>query len=183
MKKKDFLILPQQTIVQQLDSLVLQMSSISPISNLFAGLCADGCTEQFTLSNEMEINEKIIDVVAMLKKELYDDTHKVSLPKNERKTTALSEFATYPVIDEDEEYPVFVDTKQPLKFCPQISNELWTEICRRQEEATGVSAEIAGINFDYGVTSTYCVPVHGPAVVLKFENVVELLLLLFLNNN
>lgn len=163
------------------------MSSISPVSNLFAGLCSDEFSEQFseqlTLSNEMEINEKMIDIVAMLKKELYNDTHKVSLPETELKTMALSEFATYPVIDEDEEYPVFVDTQEPLKFCPQISDELWAEICRRQEEATGVSAEIAGINFDYGVTSTYCVPIHGPAVVLKFENVVELLLLLFLNNN
>lgn len=183
MKWEEFLILPQQTTVQYLDSLILQMSSISPVSNLFAGLCSNECTERFTLSNEMEISEKMIDVVAMLKKELYNDTHKVSLPENELKTMALSEFAAYPVINEDEEYPVFVDTQKPLKFCPQISNELWTEICRRQEEATGVSAEIAGINFDYGVTSTYCVPIHGPAVVLKFENVVELLLLLFLDNN
>ncbi|KAG5360230.1 hypothetical protein CJU89_3291 [Yarrowia sp. B02] len=158
------------------------MSSISPISNLFAGLCSDDFTERYSLSCELDINDKMSSIASMLKKELYNDTHKLFIPESELKTMALSEFANHPVED-DEEYPVFVDTQEPLKFCPEITPELWAEICQRQEEATGVSAETAGINFDYGVTSTYCVPIHGPAVVLKFETVVELLLLLFLSNN
>lgn len=177
------LFLPQLVLVCQFNSSLLKMFSISPISNLFAGLSSEDFAERYTHYNEMENNETMTGVVAILKKELHNDAHKVFLPENELKTIALSEFATYSVIEEDEEYPVFVETQKPLKFYPEISTELWDEICQRQEEATGVSAEISGINFDYGATSTYCVPIHGPAVVLKFETVVELLLLLFLNNN
>lgn len=159
------------------------MSSTSPISNLFAGLCAEDCAEQFTLPTDIDINEKMAAIVALLKKELLNDTHQVNVPAIERKTVAMSEFASYPKVEEDQEYPVFIDTQEPLEFCPVITAELWDEIYQRQEEATGMCPEITGINFDYGVTSTYCVPVHGPAVVLKFETVVELLLLLFLDSN
>ncbi|KAG5372882.1 hypothetical protein CJU90_0538 [Yarrowia sp. C11] len=159
------------------------MSSISPISNLFANLCADELAEQFTFPDDLDINEKMAGIVALLKQELLNDTQEVNVPATDRKTVAMSEFSSDPKEDQDQEYPVFNDTQEPLEFCPVITAELWDEIYRRQEEATSMSPEITGINFDYGVTSTYCVPVHGPAVVLKFETVVELLLLLFLDSN
>lgn len=131
------------------------------------------CSDEFDdFNQDWELNDRLATILVTLKQELQGDQAFDEDYEDDDQT-----------INADEEYPVYCDSQEPLEFCPEITAELWNEICQRQEEATGVSVEVSGINFDYGLTSTYCVPIHGPDIVLKYDNVVELLLLLFLNNS
>lgn len=163
------------------------LSTLYPVSNLFHNMMEQESRdiEQYLLTPSI-VNDRMMTIIGLLKAELGDNSNNESYSNFDRLFTLINELAG----GSEDDAPITLDPVNgeitsdyfpyPLVYYEEITDELWEEICRKQDEATGVCPKLTGINFDYGATSHFVVPIHGPAVVMKFDKAMEYLLRHFL---